>query len=190
MCHRRLHIELGRTMTIITGSNGSGKSAIMTAIMVALGNDASSTGRSGNLEGLIYPGAPSATVRIRFRNAPSNGRSFRHGEYGDEIVLERRISRRMSPPGRVRICQAILANAPVADEPHKYKLNDRIVDYRTTIMQLKRKFLIQPANPVAMMPQDTCRDFMKTTDPKKLYKYFKQACACDEKRSMRARCRY
>jgi DNA replication protein DnaC len=51
MCHSYLSLNFNKHINFIIGRNGSGKSAIMAAIMVALGTKASDTYRGRNLAG-------------------------------------------------------------------------------------------------------------------------------------------
>ena len=56
MCHGHLEIALGPLINFITGHNGSGKSAILTALTICLGGKASSTNRGQNLKSFIKEG--------------------------------------------------------------------------------------------------------------------------------------
>ena len=56
MCHTFLEVTLGPLINFIVGHNGSGKSAVLTAIMLCLGGKATSTNRAGNLKGFIKEG--------------------------------------------------------------------------------------------------------------------------------------
>lgn len=48
-CHDNLEVNLNRNVNFIVGRNGSGKSAILTALVVGLGGRASATNRGSNL---------------------------------------------------------------------------------------------------------------------------------------------
>lgn len=48
-CHDNLEVNLNRNANFIVGRNGSGKSAILTALVVGLGSRASATNRGKNL---------------------------------------------------------------------------------------------------------------------------------------------
>lgn len=48
-CHENLEVNLNRNVNFIVGRNGSGKSAILTALVVGLGSRASVTNRGSNL---------------------------------------------------------------------------------------------------------------------------------------------
>lgn len=54
MCHSHLELEFNAMINFITGRNGSGKSAIMAALVVALGGSASLTGRGSGVTGNLH----------------------------------------------------------------------------------------------------------------------------------------
>lgn len=57
MCHKYLKVDFGPKINFVIGHNGSGKSAILTAITIALGAKATSTNRGKNLSSLIREGS-------------------------------------------------------------------------------------------------------------------------------------
>lgn len=56
MCHAKLHVPLGPLINFIIGHNGSGKSAVLTALTLCLGAKASSTNRGQNLKSFVKEG--------------------------------------------------------------------------------------------------------------------------------------
>lgn len=52
MCHSLMEVEFSDGITFITGRNGSGKSAILTALVVGLGGKASLTNRGNSIKGM------------------------------------------------------------------------------------------------------------------------------------------
>ncbi|KAI5670223.1 hypothetical protein M9H77_10587 [Catharanthus roseus] len=56
MCHSNLEIELGQFVNFITGQNGSGKSAILTALSIAFGCRAKGTQRANTMKDFIKNG--------------------------------------------------------------------------------------------------------------------------------------
>lgn len=56
MCHSHLEIALGPLINFIIGHNGSGKSAILTAITLCLGGKATATNRGQSLKSFIKEG--------------------------------------------------------------------------------------------------------------------------------------
>lgn len=68
MCHSNFEVNMNSCINIIVGLNGSGKSAILTAIAIGLGSKATATSRSTNLKDLVRRGQPSATIEITLAN--------------------------------------------------------------------------------------------------------------------------
>lgn len=56
MNHSNTIVEFGPKLNFIVGHNGSGKSAILTAVAIALGAKASITGRGHSVKDLIKRG--------------------------------------------------------------------------------------------------------------------------------------
>lgn len=56
MCHDHFYVELGPLINFIVGKNGSGKSAILTALTLCLGGKASATNRGQSLKNFIKEG--------------------------------------------------------------------------------------------------------------------------------------
>lgn len=56
MCHSFLHVDIGPLINFIIGHNGSGKSAVLTALTVCLGGKASATNRASSLKSFIKEG--------------------------------------------------------------------------------------------------------------------------------------
>ena len=64
MCHAHLEISLGPLINFIIGHNGSGKSAVLTALTICLGGKASSTNRGQSLKSFIKEGQEYVSVGI------------------------------------------------------------------------------------------------------------------------------
>ena len=56
MCHVKLRVKLGPLINFIIGHNGSGKSAVLTALTLCLGGRATTTNRGQNLKSFIKEG--------------------------------------------------------------------------------------------------------------------------------------
>lgn len=50
MCHENLKVDFNRHANLLVGQNGSGKSAILTALIVGLGSRANATNRCNNIK--------------------------------------------------------------------------------------------------------------------------------------------
>ncbi|KAL1918810.1 uncharacterized protein VTP21DRAFT_2832 [Calcarisporiella thermophila] len=153
MCHAFLKVSLGPKINFIIGHNGSGKSAILTAITVCLGGKASVTNRASNLKSLINDAANSARIILTLRNGGQD--AYRPQQYGDKIVIERRISR---------------------DGANSYKIksaDDTIISTkREELVSICDHFAIQVDNPLNVLSQDTAKQFLHQSSPEDKYKFF------------------
>jgi recombinational DNA repair ATPase RecF len=68
MCHSNFEVVFNKCVNVIVGLNGSGKSAILTAIAIGLGSRATATARSTNLKDLVRRGEHSAVIEITLAN--------------------------------------------------------------------------------------------------------------------------
>lgn len=56
MCHEKFGVDLGPLINFVVGKNGSGKSAVLTALTLCLGAKASATNRGQSLKKFIKEG--------------------------------------------------------------------------------------------------------------------------------------
>lgn len=157
MCHRNFEVNLNKCVNIIVGLNGSGKSAILTALSIGLGGKASSTARSTNLKELVKRGETSATIEITLANDGLD--SYEHDVYGDEIIIVRTIN----------------ANSGASTYKIKSQNGKTISTTRQDLLKMCLCLNIQVENPVLILNQDAARSFLKECDPKKLYQFFMKA---------------
>lgn len=169
MCHRHLKVTLNSTINFITGNNGSGKSALLTALTVCLGGRASTTQRASSLASLVREGAeynrplfhhvpnplqPSqALIRVTLANA-GEFNAFRPERYGDAIVIERRFGAQSGAVNRYACFSA--AGRLVSER-------------REEVAQICDHFGIQVDNPLAVLSQETAKRFLASAKPKELY---------------------
>ncbi|XP_020623366.1 structural maintenance of chromosomes protein 6-like isoform X3 [Orbicella faveolata] len=169
MEHRHFHyrtksnlcVPFGPRVNFITGRNGSGKSAIMTGLVVALGGRASQTSRGLSIKNFVKKGCRSCQVSVQLRNRGAD--AFKHSEYGDSIIIERRIT---------------------ADGGSSYKLKSRkgkvVSTQRIQVEQIVDQFNIQVDNPVSLLNQDTSRHLLQSKDESDLYKFFMKATSLEQ----------
>lgn len=153
MCHRNLSIELGPRINFIIGHNGSGKSAILTAITVALGGKASTTSRGSSLKDFVREGTSAAEVRVHIRNRGRD--AFRPDTYGETITVERRIHLDGGGAWKIRA-----ANGKTIST--KRDELDAICDHAN----------IQVDNPMNILTQDAARQFLGSSQPADKYSFF------------------
>lgn len=150
MCHSNFTHDFHSNLNFITGQNGSGKSALLSGILIALGGKATVTSRTTSVKSLVQKGKSTCRVSVTLLNK----RGLRR--YGDEISIERWLN--VGGSGGYRI------KSTGGDDP------DRCFNWRP----LKRPELnsillglnIQIDNPVAILNQEVARSFLRSKDPK------------------------
>lgn len=153
MCHVNLVITLGPLINFIIGHNGSGKSAVLTALQICLGGKATATNRAQNLKSLIKEGESHSSVRVRIKN--QGALAFKPHEYGKSISVERHFSTNGTSGFKLR------------DE------NDRIVTTKKSELEdILDAFSMQIDNPMNVLTQDMARQFLNHSTPKDKYKFF------------------
>lgn len=155
MCHSKLFVMLGPNLNFIVGENGSGKSAILTAITLCLGGKASSTNRGGNMKAFIKEGQNEARLSVKIKNQGED--AYQPEIYGETITVERRFKR--NGGGGFKTFSA--AGALISDK--KSEVND-ISEY----------YCLQVDNPLNVLSQDNARQFLNQASAKQKYKFFLQ----------------
>ncbi|KJD99946.1 hypothetical protein I311_06471 [Cryptococcus gattii NT-10] len=154
MCHRHLTVDFGPRMNFVVGHNGSGKSAVLTAIAVALGGKANLTGRGTGLKDLIRTGADRAVITITLAN--SGDSAYRPEVYNPNIVIERTIH----------------SNGSSGYKFKASKDGKTIANKRSELTSISDYFNINIDSPLTILTQDQSRSFLQNADPSKLYKFF------------------
>ena len=153
LCHSRLSFTFGPQMNFIIGHNGSGKSAVLTALVVVLGGKSASTGRANGVKDFVKSGTDRALVRVTLRNDGVD--PFKYEEYGDSIDIERSITKEGQTQYKI-----------------KGRLGQKAVtarQARVTLGQLLDHFDIQVDNPMTVLNQDQSRHFLANADEGKKY---------------------
>lgn len=153
MCHDSFEIQLGPQINFIIGKNGSGKSAILTALSVGLGAKASDTSRGSSIKDLIKDGKSTARVLIVFKNEGIE--AYKPDIFGSRIVIERKIQKQGANGYFVRSesMETISTKKAVLDE-------------------ILYNFNITVDNPLIFLSQDKAREFLSTTKDEAKYEYF------------------
>ncbi|XP_022097064.1 structural maintenance of chromosomes protein 6-like [Acanthaster planci] len=161
MCHKRLEFNFGPNVNFIVGRNGSGKSAVLTAIVVGLGGKATATNRGSSIKNFIKDTEQQAEITIKLRNRGLD--SYKPEVYGSTIIVERRLK---------------------ADGISSYKLrakDGKVISQKyAELQQIKDQFNIQIDNPMSILNQDTSRNFLHSQDPKDKYSFFLKATQLEQ----------
>ncbi|KAJ3561666.1 hypothetical protein NP233_g10057 [Leucocoprinus birnbaumii] len=153
MCHQRLTFSFGPQINFIIGHNGSGKSAVLSAITIALGGKTISTGRGNGLKSFIREGQSSAEVSIQLKN--KGDEAYRHKDFGDSIIINRKFSAEGSSTWKI-----------------KNKDGKVISTKREELSKICDHMNLQVDNPMTVLTQDASRVFLASSNPSERYNFF------------------
>lgn len=167
MCHSNFVIKLGPKVNFIIGRNGSGKSAILSAIMLVLGARSSVTSRGSSVAKFIKKGEKKAKISIVLCNWNGDQeQSYRYDDYGREIIVERTFAENSSSSYAVKSSDRKVISTKSKD-----------------LKEILRFFAIQVENPVVILNQEISRNFLNSKSAKDKYVFFMKATNLEELRS-------
>lgn len=164
MCHSHLGpFAFGSNVNFVVGNNGSGKSAILTALIVALGGNAQATTRGQCLKSFVKEGESSADVSVTLRNQGKD--AYKPELYGSSITVDLRITR---------------------EGLRTYKLKSKTGQILSTkkdeLLCILDNFNIQVNNPVSVLTQEMSKYFLHSKGEGDKYKFFMKATQLDQMR--------
>lgn len=155
MCHANLTVKLGPRINFIIGHNGSGKSAVLTALTICLGGKATATNRGQNLKAFIKAGAEQCTLSVKIKNQGET--AYEPQTYGESIIVERVFSRSGTSGFKIKRADGRVQSTRKSD------LED-ILDALALMMD----------NPMNVLTQDMARQFLNSSNAAEKYKFFYQ----------------
>ncbi|KAL1512549.1 hypothetical protein ABEB36_002130 [Hypothenemus hampei] len=157
MCHSLLEVDFkDNNISMVIGKNGSGKSALLTALIVGLGGKATLTNRGTSVKNFVKAGKTSGSIEIQlFNEGPM---SYRPTVYGKTITVIRNLT--VSGSGTYRI----KADNGITISTHAKEIGN-----------ITQNLNIQVDNPVCLLTQDTSRNFLSNNDPKAKFSLFMRA---------------
>ncbi|KAI9222038.1 P-loop containing nucleoside triphosphate hydrolase protein [Blastocladiella britannica] len=153
LTHDNLTVPLGPKVNFLNGQNGSGKSAVLASIMIALGGDTKSTGRGDKLSKLIQDGKPYCSITLRINNSAVD--PYRPELYGNKILITRRIVATGSGSYTIKSASGNTIS-------NQKKELGRITDH----------FGINVTNTLTWLTQDAAKEFLMSSNPQSLYRFF------------------
>ncbi|KAF5280331.1 hypothetical protein FQR65_LT03140 [Abscondita terminalis] len=156
MCHSYLEVDFKHNINYIIGSNGSGKSAIMTALVVGLGGKASFTNRGNSVKSFVKAGKNTSSVEVTLNN--DGPMAYRQADYGNEITIVRNFTATGSSSYKIKASSGAV-----------------ISTLSKEIQRICNNFNIQIDNPICLLNQDTSRNFLNTKDPRQKFLLFMKA---------------
>ncbi|NXG00563.1 SMC6 protein, partial [Sakesphorus luctuosus] len=162
MCHSNLGpFQFGSNINFVVGSNGSGKSSILTALIVGLGGKATATNRGSSLKMFIRDGETSADISITLRNQGRD--AFKPEAYGNSIIVNQHINQ---------------------DGSRSYKLKSKsgtiVSSKKEELVRILDHFNIQVDNPVSILTQEMSKQFLQTKSESDKYKFFMKATQLEQ----------
>ncbi|XP_053828613.1 structural maintenance of chromosomes protein 6 isoform X2 [Vidua macroura] len=162
MCHSNLGpFQFGSNLNFVVGTNGSGKSSVLTALIVGLGGKATATNRGSSLKMFIQKGETSADISITLRNQGRD--AFKPELYGTSITVNQRINQDGS-----RTCKL------------KSKSGTIISSKKEELIGILDHFNIQVDNPVSVLTQEMSKQFLQTKNEGDKYKFFMKATQLEQ----------
>ncbi|KAG0688178.1 Structural maintenance of chromosomes protein 6 [Pichia californica] len=153
MCHTAFSLNFGPQTNFIIGRNGSGKSAVLTGISVALGAKATDTDRGNSLKNLIMHGKNVARAIVTLKN--DGKEAYKPEEYGNKIIIERVLK---------------------SDGQHQLHIknvrNKLISNKKKTVDQILEYFGITIANPMTILTQTEAKTFLAHSTDKDKFNSF------------------
>ncbi|XP_019745400.1 structural maintenance of chromosomes protein 6 [Hippocampus comes] len=164
MCHSFLGpITFGSNINFVVGRNGSGKSAILTALIVSLGGNAQATSRGSSLKSFVKEGESSADVSITLHNQGKD--AYKPELYGPSIIIDLRLTH---------------------DGVRTYKLKSQsgqiISSKKEELASILDNFNIQVNNPVSVLTQEMSKYFLHSKGEADKYKFFMKATQLEQMR--------
>lgn len=162
MCHRKFTAKFGRHMNFITGRNGSGKSAIVSAVQLCLGATARTTGRGTNLGSFIREGSDGpAIAQVTLLNEGLD--AYKPEVYGSRIVIERKITK-----------SGVSSYTLYKGNPRDFGDKVAISAEKKEVDAILRNFNIYIDNPCCVLTQEEAKKFVNGQDQDK-YDFFLKA---------------
>ncbi|XP_015590762.1 structural maintenance of chromosomes protein 6 isoform X2 [Cephus cinctus] len=158
MCHDAMEVTLNPNVNYIVGRNGSGKSAILLALVVGLGARAHNTSRGSTIKEFVKKGKNTALIEITLANEGSM--AYKQEIYGESIT----ISRSIGGASKYRIKNA---------SGHVISSKREELDHIISALN------IQVNNPISVLNQDVSRTFLISAGPKEKYDLFMKATRLD-----------
>lgn len=153
MCHNNFSLTFGPQTNFIIGRNGSGKSAVLTGISVALGAKATDTDRGNSLKNLIMHGKNVARAVVTILN--EGPEAYKSNEYGNRIIVERVLRR---------------------DRPHSLIVRNadkkQISTTKKEVEKILEHFGITIANPMTILTQTEAKTFLAHSTDKDKFNSF------------------
>ena len=160
--HRHFEMTFGPRLNFIVGRNGTGKSSILAAIIVALGGNpnkhSGTAGGSKSASSLICDGADSASVELHIANGGPDAFTLESGAAPATLIVRLRLSR-----------------ASATRTSSTYSINDSSITLKK-VRELADFYNYEVENPTVINTQAVSASFLKDPkDAQRRYTFFLRA---------------
>ncbi|KAH9926088.1 P-loop containing nucleoside triphosphate hydrolase protein [Amylocystis lapponica] len=160
MCHKYLTFSFGPQINFIIG----GKSAVLSALTVALGGKATSTGRGSGLKSFIREGQAVSEVSVSLKNQGEE--AYKPKEYGKSIVITRRFTKEGSSSYKIKSRDGKVIST-------KREELSAICDHMNIQVDNPMNILTQDSSFLFRRLDDRCfRQFLSASQPSDKYRFF------------------
>lgn len=161
MCHSHLVLEFEPHTNIILGVNGSGKSALLQALQIAMGAKAQETGRATSYAKFVKSGCNRAIVRVTCWNRGVD--AYKYENLGPAFTIEKRLlSGGKKSKTSILDCHSKVQFSGVSE-----------------LQNVLNALGIDVANPIMVMTQDASRTFASSSKEKERFKLYMKAVHFD-----------
>jgi len=160
MCHSNFVWEPNPCVNFVTGSNGSGKSSVLQALVLGLMGESKHIKRYSKVSEFVKKDCSRAVIQVSLRNTGED--AYKPEIYGSSLTFQRTITENGTSSYLLKDCNMkdVIRNSKEAKEECK-----RILD----------KFQIQVDSPIVILQQDEAKEMLKVESPKQLYRFFEKA---------------
>eukprot|EP00283_Hemiselmis_rufescens_P009720 CAMPEP_0173420232 /NCGR_PEP_ID=MMETSP1357-20121228/1809_1 /TAXON_ID=77926 /ORGANISM="Hemiselmis rufescens, Strain PCC563" /LENGTH=1160 /DNA_ID=CAMNT_0014383007 /DNA_START=59 /DNA_END=3537 /DNA_ORIENTATION=- len=169
MCHNDKIVPLQPRMNLISGVNGSGKSATVVALSICLGAKGKDTNRADTLSDFIGTYANQAILEVKIAIHPSNAVHLGDYELKGDLLVTRTLRKSGQNELKISLCHGDdprnMTVTKISPGRGRAKPSD---DLKYIMDQLN----IQVDNPIQVMHQDKTKTFLASAQSDKFNKYY------------------
>jgi len=160
MCHSNFIWEPNTCVNFVTGSNGSGKSSILQALVLGLMGESKHIKRYSKVSEFVKKDCSRAVIQVTLRNTGEE--AYKPELYGPSLTFQRTITENGTS-------SYLLKDSNMKDVVRKSK------EAKDECKRILDKFQIQVDSPIVILQQDEAKELLKIESPQQLYRFFEKA---------------
>jgi len=160
MCHSNFVWEPNPCVNFVTGSNGSGKSSVLQALVLGLLGESKHIKRYSKVSEFVKKDCSRALIQITLRNTGED--AYKPEIYGPSLTFQRTITENGTS-------SYLLKDSNMKDVVRKSR------EAKEECRRILDKFQIQVDSPIVILQQDEAKELLKVEAPQQLYRFFEKA---------------